>query len=507
MIIKLKGADFRTNNINALLNSWFISLSLGSGATSSNPATSIAKGAEYSSTITIADGYELGSAGVTVTMGGTAITPTISGNTITISIAAVTGNVVIKVPTVNTGTGEEEDPVIPTNYTFTINPTPSTATVALTASGYTQSGNSITVPSGTSVNWSVSASGYTTQSGTQVVTSTSSKSVTLSASGESGNLLAQNDTALSSPKRLASNAYVANMLQSFNAGTTIDYIEIPIVAAGSLSTTAQTIPSLEVWVFNMETNTPVEKIIDGQSYTSEASTLYSGCYSIKVDINKQFDYPFYFGYANTPSGSYALSYYTEAGNYLSGTAFTIGTAIDSTSGSVAIHAAIYGEGSTYVAPDDVDDLTQVAFYNGTAAQKMAGNCYVANPNQTVPANTKISILDVMVTGSSIEGVNIYVVNGETNTIVEMLVDEQTITPTLSTRIGANVIRLNVDKTYTYPVYFMFNSERTNSSNNAMLMVSNATGSILLTDDERKPAVGDVLSGFTSSYNIGHAIYN
>lgn len=107
MIIKLKGADFSANNINTLLTNWFISVSLGSGADSSNTTTSVAKGAAYNNIITIADGYELGSAGVTVTMGGTAITPTISGNTITISIASVTGNVIIKVPTVNTSTGEE----------------------------------------------------------------------------------------------------------------------------------------------------------------------------------------------------------------------------------------------------------------------------------------------------------------------------------------------------------------------------------------------------------------
>lgn len=107
MIIKLKGANFSGSNINELLNSWPVMMTLGAGATSSTTVTSVDKNAAYNTTITIADGYEIGSAGVTVTMGGTAITPTISGNTITISIAAVTGNVVIKVPTVNTSTGEE----------------------------------------------------------------------------------------------------------------------------------------------------------------------------------------------------------------------------------------------------------------------------------------------------------------------------------------------------------------------------------------------------------------
>lgn len=181
MIITLKGADFSKHNIGTL-SSWRISRSIGSGATYNGP-TSIDKDAALTATVTLAEGYEVGTAGVTITMGGVALSGahTISGNVITITIASVTGNVLIKVPTINTATGEEEEPET-TKYTFTINPTPSDATVILTANGYTQSGNSITVASGTSVAWNVSKSGYTSQSGTQVVTSTSSKNIALNAS-------------------------------------------------------------------------------------------------------------------------------------------------------------------------------------------------------------------------------------------------------------------------------------------------------------------------------------
>ena len=72
-------------------------------------------------------------------------------------------------------------PVVPVEqYTFTINPTPQTATVTLTATGgYTQSGNAITVPSGTVVTWKVSANGFTEQNGTHTVTQNESKSVSL----------------------------------------------------------------------------------------------------------------------------------------------------------------------------------------------------------------------------------------------------------------------------------------------------------------------------------------
>lgn len=66
-------------------------------------------------------------------------------------------------------------------YTFTIVPNPSTATVTLQASGYTQQGNSITVHSGTSVKWTVSEANYATQTDTVVVNSTYSLPVTLNA--------------------------------------------------------------------------------------------------------------------------------------------------------------------------------------------------------------------------------------------------------------------------------------------------------------------------------------
>ena len=53
--------------------------------------------------------------------------------------------------------------------TLTIAPTPSNSTVVLTASGYTQQGNSITVPAGTAVSYTVSYSGLDPQSDTYIV--------------------------------------------------------------------------------------------------------------------------------------------------------------------------------------------------------------------------------------------------------------------------------------------------------------------------------------------------
>lgn len=123
MIITLKKANFSSSNIGTL-TTWSISRVLGSGATYSGD-TLVNRGAALSATVTIADGYEIGSAGVSVTMGGSEVSGAYStssdGKTVTISIGSVTGNVVIKVPTKNVNTGtedggnEEVTPDVPTD--------------------------------------------------------------------------------------------------------------------------------------------------------------------------------------------------------------------------------------------------------------------------------------------------------------------------------------------------------------------------------------------------------
>lgn len=69
------------------------------------------------------------------------------------------------------------------NYTITINPTPADATVVLTATGYTQQGNSITVPFETPVTYTVSKQNYTTVSNTISATSTETINITLVQNG------------------------------------------------------------------------------------------------------------------------------------------------------------------------------------------------------------------------------------------------------------------------------------------------------------------------------------
>ena len=76
MIIVLKNADFSQSNIGTL-SSWRISRSLGAGATYEGP-TSVNKGAALNAAIYIAAGYELGAAGITVTMNGNLLNDVVS---------------------------------------------------------------------------------------------------------------------------------------------------------------------------------------------------------------------------------------------------------------------------------------------------------------------------------------------------------------------------------------------------------------------------------------------
>lgn len=193
MIITLKSADFSKNNINDLLNTFSVSYS-GTGVTGTPRSIAKENGVateSLSATITIASNYTYES--LTVRVGGNTLTAgtdyTVSGTgpvTLSIPAAKITGNVVVSVQTSSAG-GDVVDPDEPTNHTFTINATPSTAYITLGAAGYSSVAGtgsaSITVASGTEVTYAVSAEGYTPQEGGVVVTGTTSENIVLVASG------------------------------------------------------------------------------------------------------------------------------------------------------------------------------------------------------------------------------------------------------------------------------------------------------------------------------------
>ncbi len=104
MIITLKGANFSNSNIGNLYR-WNILYSLGRGVSHSGD-TSVLKGNAFTVDLTIAEGFELTSEGVSVTMDGVLLSNavTVTENIINVEITSVTGHVVINVPTVISAT-------------------------------------------------------------------------------------------------------------------------------------------------------------------------------------------------------------------------------------------------------------------------------------------------------------------------------------------------------------------------------------------------------------------
>lgn len=176
MIITLTKADFSSCKIGTL-TTFNVRKSTVIGASVNIIKTSVER-AGYSSATTIAtivlDEANYEGHAIKVMMGSTDVSSWYSvGKVIVPAKTPITSNITISVSATAVSGGDPiipDVPVTPTMYTFTINPTPTNATVTLTASGYTQSGNSISVPSDTTVSWTVSAGGYFDKDGSVTIT-------------------------------------------------------------------------------------------------------------------------------------------------------------------------------------------------------------------------------------------------------------------------------------------------------------------------------------------------
>lgn len=198
MWLKLASATFTTNlgKMSDLSNSISIKYSASGFSYTTGSVSKDAASASLILTLNSNYTYEHNNNNVTVT-GATKGTISYSNGTLTISITPSSGSTFgdsgvssINV-TVTGATSTGGVPEAPTNYTFTLTPDPISATVTLSATGYsTVSGTgskSITVANGTKVNWSVSADGYIEQAGSWTISDgDKSENIILVASSESG---------------------------------------------------------------------------------------------------------------------------------------------------------------------------------------------------------------------------------------------------------------------------------------------------------------------------------
>ena len=290
------------------------------------------------------------------------------------------------------------------------------------------------------------------------------------------------------------NAYVANMKQIIPANKTIKYLELVINERKDI-----VIEGVNVWVFDAETNTMIEKLVDNRSIQSVASD-FANVHVLRIAVDKEWDKPVYFGYTCIKNGNTSIAYYSEEGNYLSGVEFTPDTVLSPTDNSVTCCVMIFEE----------CQYNLLYTFNNSGVQSVASDCWVANTNDVIAANTRINKIEVSGKGN-IKGFNVAVINADTLTLVEYLVTDENRVTTSSIFSANNVVTVDVDKVYGFPVLLMFNSKRTsiNVDTIHMLETKQVGTGILYVDSEEgtlgSPEVGYIFTA-TSKYAINHKVY-
>lgn len=432
MILRILGADFSSANIGTL-STYVISKSIGAGI-SHNIPNFVDKNSSVTWTLTVAEGYLLGS--YSIIMNGETITPVVNENIMTITIPSVTGNVRIVITSINENTGEEDDPVVP----------------PVTPDEPEQPDNLADV---------------------QIFMNNYDSSITVKGMG---------------------NAYVANMKQIIPANKTIKYLDLVINERKDI-----VIEGVNVWVFNAETNTMIEKLVDNRSIQSVASD-FGNVHVLRVAVDKEWDTPVYFGYFCIKNGSTSIAYYSEEGNYLSASEFTPDTVLSPTDNSVTCCVMIFEE----------SQYNLLYTFNDSGTQSVASNCWVANTNDVIAANTRINKIEVAGKGN-INGFNVAVINANTLTLVEYLVTEENKVISNSIFDANRVVTVDVDKIYEFPILLMFNSERTATNVDTIYMLdTNQNGTGILYVDDKEGTIGSPEVGYTftatSKYAINHKVY-
>ncbi len=152
----------------------------------------------------------------TTTLGGVKV----DGSTITIQNGVISGSATYDDSALIARIVALENKINTMNVTLTINPTPSDATVTLTAQGFSQNGNSITVIKGTEVSYSVSAPDYITKEGTWTSQSSEIKEIELEAPSSTcvpyyANILVDNEGHYKKPAEIN----VGDMVAAYNMET------------------------------------------------------------------------------------------------------------------------------------------------------------------------------------------------------------------------------------------------------------------------------------------------
>ena len=150
------------------------------------------------------------------------------------------------------------------------------------------------------------------------------------------------------------------------------------------------------------------------------------------------------------------------------------------------------------------DWTLLA-YTRSGVNSGASNCYFAHCATPVNAGAHITNLYIAINAASqnsvVQGVNVWVVNANTNTVIEKIVDNENIQVQYSASMSRYVLNIEHDRTYSHPVYFIAQATRT--SGVGIAYTSGAANASYLGTEA--PAVGDVIVA-NSSIEAEFAVY-
>ncbi|MBO5708014.1 MAG: hypothetical protein J6S01_01635, partial [Bacteroidales bacterium] len=144
-------------------------------------------------------------------------------------------------------------------------------------------------------------------------------------------------------------------------------------------------------------------------------------------------------------------------------------------------------------------------YTRSGINSGASNCYFAHCSTPINAGTHITNLYIAINAANqssvVQGVNVWVVNANTNSVIEKIVDNENIQVEYSASISKYVLNIEHDRTYNHPIYFIAQAIRT--AGVGIAYSSGTSQSSHLSTEA--PAVGDVIVA-NSAIEAEFAVY-
>ena len=118
------------------------------------------------------------------------------------------------------------------------------------------------------------------------------------------------------------------------------------------------------------------------------------------------------------------------------------------------------------APSEEDGWIQLLYTQPSTASSAASvDAYFAPITHQIPAGSSIDIIDIALSGTtsagqSVADVDVWIGNALTGEVTEHLVQGETMTSVFSPQLNKYVLRISVERTYSYPVFVAMEAERT-----------------------------------------------